>query len=139
MKNVIENEVIEAAANYWTAFLIDPLSFEFDNGDDSPTGRMSKMMANMGKQKEYSEEEIKAFKKLLCEKLIAQKPFRISIDYNANGILKEVADATLTKWSDMSTFPCKTGMSINYEEGVVAVSQGYYQPTVIIYETEDVA
>lgn len=129
--------LIDGIVKYWTDFLKDPNSFQFDNGDTSRNGQMATMMANMGKPKSYPAQEIEAFQKMFYNEIIRIMPTQIAIDYHANGILAQVADATLSKWSDMNTFPVKTVMSIDYENQVVLVSQGYRAPTKIIFECEN--
>lgn len=129
--------LIDSIVKYWSDFLKDPSSFQFDNGDKSSNGKMAMMMANMGKPKSYPAHEIDAFIEMLYNAIAKEMPTSISNDYHADSLLTKVADATLTQWSNMNTFPCKTQMSISYEKGVVSVSQGYCAPTKIIFEEEN--
>ena len=126
--------LIESIVKYWSDFLKDPNSFQFDNGDKSKTGMMSAMLANMGKPKSCPRYEIDAFQEVFYNAIAKQLPESISIDYVANGILEKVADETLSRWSNMHTFPVKTHMNIDYKNQVVRVSQGYGAPTKIIFE-----
>ena len=125
---------IDAIVNYWAGFLEDPSTSKFDNGDNSQAGFMAMMLSEMGKADGYPEDEIAQFKIVMTAKLIAEEPRSIGIDYHTDQFLSAVADATLSKWSDMNTFPCKTSMYI--VEDKVAVSEGYGAPTKIIWEKE---
>ena len=126
--------LFDSVVKYWSDFLKDPMSFQFDNGDASPNGHMVIILANMGKPKSYPEHEIDAFIEMLYNEIAKEMPTSINIDYHVNGILKEVADRTLSTWSDMNSFPVKTNMTIDYKNQVVTVSQGYNVPTRILFE-----
>lgn len=127
-------DMVHSIANYWTGFLRDPNSFNFDNGDTSRNGAIALMMANLGKPKGYPEKEIQNFEKLLIERLLAEKPTFIEVDYHAVGILGEVANATLANWCNRNTFPIKTDMVINWDIFEVTASQGYRAPDKVIHQ-----
>jgi hypothetical protein len=129
--------LIDSIVKYWVDFLKDPNSFVFDNGDNSRNGQMAIMMANMGKPKSYPRAEIDAFQEMLYNEIAKGMPTGFYNDYHADNLLAKVADATLSRWSDMNTFPVKTSMNIDYKAGIVTVSQGYNAPTRILFEEEN--
>jgi hypothetical protein len=126
-------DMVHSISKYWTGFLRNPDSFNFDNGDTSRNGGIAMMLANISKPKSYPKEEIQNFENLLIEKLLVKRPQFIDVDYHVGGILGEVANATLTTWCNTNTFPVKTNMVINWDILEVTVSQGYTNPDKVIH------
>lgn len=127
-------DMVHSITDYWTGFLRNPNSFQFDNGDTTKNGAIAMMLANIGKPKSYPEKEIEKFEELMIKQLLINKPKFIDIDYHTCEFLSNIADATLTTWSDMNTFPVKTDMVINWEALEVSVSQGYQAPDKVIHQ-----
>lgn len=122
-----EVEIARVAANWWTNFLKDPMTATFDNGDTSRTGSMSKMMAEMGRPKQYDPEKIEEFFHSLVLELCTNQPSTIHVDYSPDYVISSLMNKIFTDrgWNNMSSFPCKTNMWINWTTGKIQVSKGY--------------
>jgi hypothetical protein len=128
----LEKLVTVKVAKYWTDFLRNPSTSKFDNGDTSDNGAMAMMLSEMGKPKGYPENEVVAFESQMRANLLLNKPRHLGVDYSPDCFIADIADDKLSSWNSMSTFPCKTRMSINWEEGVVKVAEGYGASSKII-------
>ena len=117
--------LVKKVVSYWSGFLKDPSTSRFNNGDDSKNGVMSSMLSEMGKPKSYPLDEINEFETKLTKAIELNKPSTISVDYSPDSLLGDIANSCLSNWNNMSTFPCKTTMWINYDTGEVSVSEGY--------------
>ena len=124
----MKQAIINTITNYWTRFLEDTSTSQFDNGDTGQNAMMMKMIANIGKPKNYPNSDILLFKQRMKTNLNDEQPRRISVDYSPDSFLGEIAENTLTKWNNMSTFPCKTSMSIDWNSGEIIVREGYGKP-----------
>jgi hypothetical protein len=129
---------IRKAVNYWSKFLKDALDDKFvakDNGMGISTGSIFAITLSEAKlereAKSITEEKIEIFKKELYKliyKEVAQykeygrSQFYIGVDYDPNTILKKSCEA-----ANLSSymFPLKTCLVIDFDQDVVAVSQGY--------------
>ncbi len=131
----IEIEMLDAAVNYWAGFLEDTSTSRFDNGDTSEQGAMMMMMSELSKPTSHPAEEVAAFKEQLKINILEEMPRNISVDYQPDHILGQAAESTPSKWSSMSTFPCKTSMYLSLDDGgEISVSQGYGAASVVIYK-----
>lgn len=124
--------VVETVVKYWSGFLKDTSTSKFDNGDDSSNGMMTTMLAMMSKPSSHPESEVEAFEKMLFDAIMQKQPRHIGVDYHPDLILGDVAEQCLTNYNSMTVFPCKTTMWINYEEGIVKVSEGYGADVVVL-------
>ena len=121
----IKKETAVKVAKYWSGFLKDTSTSKFDNGDTSGNGAMAMMLSEMGKPKGYPDDEVIAFESQMLANLMLDLPRYLGVDYSPDSFIANIADDKLSKWNSMSTFPCKTNMHINWETGIVKVSQGY--------------
>ena len=129
---------IRKAVNYWSKFLNDALENKFiakDNGMGISQGSIFAITVSEAKlereAKSITEEKIKIFKKelykLIYEEVVQYKEqersqFYIGVDYDPGPILKKSCEA-----ANLSSymFPLKTCLVIDFDQDVVAVSQGY--------------
>lgn len=116
---------------YWTNFLKDPMSWQFDNGDDSDRGAQAMMLSMMGRKKEYNESTIDMFIKNSVEMIDDRleiffentgngidminsygnwQLIDFNVDYNPTGklsiVTRDISEI------NMNTFPCKTQSNI---------------------------
>ena len=130
-----ELEAINKVVNYWTGFIDGSRRAVFDNGDNSSKGAMYTILASMSQPSVYDKTRVVKFRELLHKTVSESKPSTISVDYSPDRLLDRVAEETLeNNYNPMSTFPCKTTMWINYDTGVVSVSEGYRADEVYINE-----
>lgn len=132
-KDILSNEAIEIAAQWWADSLKRP---QKDNGDDSESGGFGQMLALFGAMTNIpSDEQLDRFKAAL----IAAIPYEyaygdeviLRVDYHPEGALATAAQ--VAQISSMS-FSWKTDMSISSKQ--IVVREGYGAPRKIIWQAE---
>lgn len=129
-------QAIEAAVNYWAAFLTSTDAPPRDNGDIS--GDLAALL--MGPTKEASKaESVETFKTALRSMLNARlsgdyKHVAFGVDYHPD---RELANAAIAAGIDTdltSPFPWKTVMWVTPEK--VSVRQGYGAESRVLWSAE---
>lgn len=140
---------IEVATAWWAEKLRHVA--RFDNGDDSPTGGLTAIMAMTvsARNPVPTEDQLAEFRISLGERLMVRcisswRPDSpdwgsyqrcISVDYGADPILAHAcADAGIVEPD--TRFPCKTTMWVNPRR--ISVSEGYRAEPVIIYPKDKI-
>jgi hypothetical protein len=124
MEDGMKAETARRAAKYWADFIRSG-SAPLDNGDNSPTGGMTFVLAKMlqaSSPKHYSEAD--AFEKALAARLerLDGNHVYIGVDYHPDETLQGAAsDAGIAL--GMTDLPWKTSMRISDDR--VLVRQGY--------------
>src|SRR5574344_1851473 len=136
-KEEVNNRLLDAAVNYWSGFLKNPMSFDMNNGEPSQYIMMNFLAKS--NTKSYSEEGISKFEDILrnyIKKALeiegADRAY-LEVDYHPCNVLSSCLDQAFGEkgYNSMTVFPCKTSMWINNQE--ISVSQGYGADTKILY------
>lgn len=119
---------IETAVNWWKSALERPY---FDNGDDSPAGMMSMVMASKFHD-DLSPQQIQLFGEAL-RNIMHGSEFnewpQLDVDYHPDQWLSEAAmRAGIAEADGLTTFPWKTYMW--FRNGGVSVRSGYGAPAL---------
>lgn len=133
----VNNHLLDAAVNYWSGFLKNPMSFDMNNGEPSQYVMMN-FLAKVN-TKSYPEEGISKFEDILKNyiknALEIEESSRayLDVDYHPCNVLRSCLDQAFGEkgYNSMTVFPCKTSMWINNQE--ISVSQGYGADTKILY------
>jgi len=119
----VRKESIEKAARWWANQLCDPS--EWDNGDISNVGAMTKLLAGMARTshtKEASDRFYTELVKIITDRWGEAPIFILSTDYHPGYYLQEAAN-NANVFLGMSDLPCKTTMWIRKDS--VSVACGY--------------
>lgn len=113
---------VTAAVEWWRKAIERP---KFDNGDDSPVGGMTMVMAMLASQPKPAD-QVTAFCDTLADRLkndpsVARQG--LHVDYHPEGALRDAAQAVGMK-TELTSFPWKTYMRFTGEGGVT-VRAGY--------------
>lgn len=129
-------ELVLAAVAYWSNFLKNQDSVVQDNGEPTQFAMMN-MLAKLAGKITYPQEAIEDFEvelqNVIEVGLNRFGHFSLNVDYHPDDNLSKALNASIKNYNSMSIFPCKTNMSINIEENMVEVSEGYGKPWVKIY------
>lgn len=121
---------VKAAIDWWAEAIQHP---KMDNGEDSLAELMA-MLGGSSLAKNFSENEIKAFRSTLAAKIISEVErhgcIRLSVDYGPDRILSEAGEAAGI--TSEFAYPCKTSMNVSKDE--VTVSAGYAAPHETIWK-----
>lgn len=129
MAEKLTDDQIRVAVDWWAKSIRDP---EYNNGDDSFTGAMTKSLAQMiSDVHPVTEEAIEKFKVALTHLLKTTSLRFLSTDYGPGRDLALCADVAEV---DYSRFPWKTCMWL--DEGKVIVSAGYQAPIETLWPVE---
>lgn len=135
VNEIISNEVLEIAANWWMDSLQKP---KFDNGADDSANRMAQLFAGMLANDNLPEaKQLEVFKTKLVE-LVQADSLRfsnshiLSVDYHPCELL---ASAAKEAGINESIFSWKTTMWI-YADKIV-VRAGYGAPSQVIWQKSE--
>ncbi len=122
---------VKAAIDWWAEAIQHP---KMDNGDNS-LGNLMAMLGGSSLAKNFSEDEMRAFRSTLATGIISDiEKFgcaQLNVDYGPDRILHEAGEAAGI--TSGFAFPCKTYMRVSKDK--VTVSAGHAAPNETIWKS----